>query len=60
MAYGELLIAEFLAIDALATCTIELCEVAALSHKVRNDAMENAVLIVEHLSRSATTCLTST
>ena len=46
MAESELLISELFTIDALATRSIKLREVSALSHEVWDHSVEDAVLIV--------------
>lgn len=59
MAHSELLIAELLAVNAFATCSIELCKVTSLGHEVRDDTMEDAVLKVKHFAVGTATFLTS-
>lgn len=43
----EILIGEFSAVDWLAACAVEVCEVAALGHEFWDDAMEEGVLVSE-------------
>lgn len=43
----EILIREALAEDGLATGAVEIGEIAALQHKVVDDAMEHAALIAD-------------
>lgn len=54
----EVLVLKFLAIYALSTCAIVLCEVAALDHEGFYDAVENGALVVEQLSGLAHTLFT--
>ena len=49
----KILIRELLAIDALAAGSVSLCEVSALEHEGRNDAMEEAALVSEASLASA-------
>ena len=47
----EVFVSKFLAIDWLTTCTIMVSEITTLSHKARNDAMEDGFLEAELLAR---------
>ena len=49
----EVLIRELLAVDGLAAGAVAAGEVSALAHEVRDDAVEDAVLVVEGLARLA-------
>jgi hypothetical protein len=47
---GEVFIIEFVAIDALPTCAIEVGEVTPLDHELRDDAVEETVFVVQTIS----------
>ena len=49
----EVLIRELLAVDGLAAGAVAAGEVARLAHEVRDDAVEDAVLVAEGLARPA-------
>lgn len=39
-----------LSIDTLTTGAVSVLKIAALAHKVRNDAMKRGTLVVQHVS----------
>ena len=47
----EVCVFELAAVNALAPCAVHLGEVATLFHTVRDDAVQGAVLEVDHLMR---------
>merc|ERR1719310_358263 len=47
----EVLVRELGPVDALATSAVTACEVAALNHEIRDDAMELRALVVQGLAR---------
>ena len=49
----EVLIRELLAVDGLAAGAVAAGEVARLAHEVRDDSVEDAVLVVKGLARPA-------
>ena len=49
----EVLVRELLAVDGLAAGAVAAGEVARLAHEVRDDAVEDAVLVAEGLARPA-------
>jgi hypothetical protein len=51
----EVLILEFLAVDALAACAIALGEVSALNHEALNDSVECGALVMKRFP-----CITDT
>lgn len=48
---------EFLAVNAFSTCSVAVGEVPALAHKLGDDAVEDAALVVKRLPRRAHTLL---
>lgn len=55
----EVLVVELVAVDGLATGTVALGEVTSLDHKLGNDTVESAALVVEGLASLAQTLLAS-
>lgn len=55
----EILICEALSIDRFTASSISISKVSTLDHKLRNDSVECASLVVERLSLLANTLLTS-
>ena len=57
---GEGLIGELFAVDGLSTSTVASREVTTLNHKVLNDAVEGAALVVKRLAESTDALLSGT
>ena len=55
----KVLVVELVAIDGLTSTTIRIGEIASLSHKARNNAMEKGASVVEEFSFSTLSLLTS-
>ena len=49
----KILVSEFLAIDRLAAGAVEISKVAALKHKILDNAVEQRALVVQRLARFA-------
>jgi hypothetical protein len=55
MLESEVFIRELLSIDALPSRSIAASEITRLQHEVRNDAVEDAALVVQRLARTTDT-----
>lgn len=55
----EILVFELLAVDALSTRAIALCEVAALDHEALDDTVERGALVVKGFAGLANAFLAS-
>ena len=56
----EVFIRELLAVNAFASSTISVGEVTTLNHEVRNNTVENGVLVMKRLARFTNALFTST
>mmetsp|Transcript_5974 Transcript_5974/g.9974 ORF Transcript_5974/g.9974 Transcript_5974/m.9974 type:complete len:299 (-) Transcript_5974:802-1698(-) len=57
---SKVLVGKLLSVDRFAACTISICKVTTLNHKVLDDTMESATLVMQGLAHGTLALLAST